>query len=92
MNLQVYRVVNTSFSIKHSESGNVVEEDSGIKQEGVHLFPNLFAPPHLAPIDNNLINDFISCIPPLITEAHNMMLLAPFSSEEIKNVIFLIGT
>ena len=47
MNLREYRVVNTSFSIKHSESGHLIEEDSGIKQEGVHLFTNLFAPPQL---------------------------------------------
>jgi hypothetical protein len=87
MNLQEYRVVNTTFSIKHSDSGHLIEADSGIKQEGVHLFTNLFAPRHLATIDNNLTNDFISCIPPLITEAHNTMLLAPFSLEDIKNVI-----
>lgn len=86
---RVKRAVNTIFSIKHSESGHLIEDDNGIKEEGVHFFLNLLAPPHLDPIDDNLINDFIICIPPLITEDHNRILLAPFTSEEIKKVVSL---
>ena len=84
---RVKRVVNTIFSIKHSKSGHLIEDDNGIKEEGVFFFSNLLAPPHLDPIDENLINDFISCIPPLITADHNRMLLAPFTLEEIKKVV-----
>ena len=84
---RVKRAVNTIFSIKHSESGHLIEDDNGIKEEGVRFFSNLLAPPHLDPIDDNLINDFISCIPPLITADHNRMLLAPFTLEEIKKVV-----
>ena len=80
---RVKRAVNTIFSIKHSESGNLIEDDNGIKEEGVCFFSNLLAPPHLDPVDDNLINDFISCIPPLITADHNRMFLAPFTLEEI---------
>ena len=81
------REVNTIFSIKHSEFGHLIEVDNGIKEEGVHFFSNLLAPPHLDPIGDNLINDFISCIPPLITADHNRMFLAPFTLEEIKKVV-----
>ena len=81
------RVLNTIFSIKHLESSHHREDDNGIKEEGVRFFSNLLAPPHLDPVDDNLINDLIICIPPLITEDHNRMLLAPFTLEEIKKVV-----
>ena len=84
---ELKRAVNTIFPIKHLEFGHLIEDDNGIKEEGVHFFSNLLAPPHLDPIDDNLINDFISCIPPLITADHNRMLLAPFTLEEIKKVV-----
>ena len=84
---RVKRAVNTIFSIKHSESGHLIEDDNGSKEEGVHFFSNLLAPPHLDLVDDNLINDFISCIPPLITTDHNRMLLAPSTLEEIKKVV-----
>ena len=76
---RVKRAINTIFSTKHSESGHLIEDDNGIKEEGVRFFSNLLATPHLDPIDENFINDFISCIPPLITTDHNRMSLAPFT-------------
>ena len=58
-----------------------------LKRKVFSFFSNLLARPHLDPIDEKLINDFISCIPPLIIEYHNRMLLAPFTLEEIKKVV-----
>lgn len=82
------RATNTITQIKNGEGEIIIEEDK-IQEEAIRSFSTLFTK---SIKENDEIetktNKILNHIPQLIINHDNLLLVKPFSLEEVKNVVF----
>jgi ribonuclease HI/exonuclease III len=76
------------FSIKDSDSGNLITTFEGIQQEGVKFFKNLLDPQEADVLSHQHQEELLNNIPTLVTAQDNCMLMAPFTMAELHTVVF----
>lgn len=82
------REAKTTFEIKEEDMGNLISNAIQIRNEGVKFFKDLLTlATHPSPLDSQ-VNEILASIPKLVSPHENTMLVAPFTIQEIKNVVF----
>ena len=81
------RTNNTIFHIKDA-SGNLLTNENLIRSEGLNFFKNLLAPEVFPSPSQAQVDEILESIPTVVTAQENEILMAPFTIQEIRKVVF----
>ena len=66
-----------------------MDDVTDIKALAINFYRDLFST-DLCSVDDNMVEKFLSFVPPLVTVAENEALLAPVTLEKVRKIVFLM--
>ena len=77
------RASKTIFQINDADTGVSITNENLIREEGVKFFKNLLAPNSAPSPSEAQVQELLETIPTMISSQDNIMLMAPFTIQEI---------